>query len=308
MIFRFHTHPKIITVSLVVVLLVGILILIFRNTSIPQAPHSLTVAATINSLADIAQNVVGDEATVVRLVPPGASPHSYTFTPQDISTLQSTRVLFGIGHGLDDWSGKPAAQAVNIPFVTVDSNIPLRTFGEDGNEYDHGHEPGAIDPHYWLAVPNAKIIAINIARTMGEIDPDHQQTYQDNLAVYLEELDTLEIDLQAQAETASQKHFIAMHDAWSYFAKNYGFELVATYEPIEGREPSITDLGNIQTLARQYDITAFYAEPQKQSNTAVQFLRQQLNLDIKTLDVEGGVLDRKTYADLMRFNMRQLTE
>lgn len=307
MIFHSHRWPKSFMAIATAALLLGIVWLL-RNTDSFPASSELTFTATIAPLADIARNIAGSETDVIQLIPNGASPHSYNLTPQAVADLQDTKTLFIIGHSLDDWSARPAATAASVPVTIVDTNIELHEFGEEEEEHKekdgHKHEAGSVDPHYWLTVPNAKIIAANIARTMAQYDPDRAEVYQNNLATYLEELDKLEGELQAQAAAAPQKHFIARHDAWSYFAEHYGFELVATYEPVEGHEPSVADLQNLGALSRQYGITTFYAEPQKRSDAAIRFLEEELGLEIKILDAEGGA----SYIELMRFNMRQLTQ
>lgn len=288
-----------------------------RNQLQPPAPQPKEVVftASIAPLANIARNIAGNTADVFQLIPANASPHSYTPTPQDIAALQGSRALFIIGHNLDDWSAKPAAASADVPVVVVDTNIPLREFGEiDSHEDedeeldDHGHEEGSVDPHYWLTVPNAKIIAQNVTRTMSEKDPVHADTYQRNLDTYVQKLDMLETSLQEQAEAIEQKNFITMHDAWSYFAEQYGFTLVDTYEPLEGREPSVSDLNELQEIIETYDIRTFYAEPQKVSTSAAQFMAKEFGLTITALDPVGGIVNRDSYIEIMQFNMKQLAE
>ena len=282
-----------------------------RNQLQPPAAQlkDVVFASSIAPLADIARNIAGNTADVLQLVPSGASPHSYTFTPQDISTLQNARALFIIGNNLDDWSARPVAQSANVPVVVVDTGIALREFGEEHEKDEHEEEEhGSVDPHYWLSVPNAKIIAQTTAQTMSEYDPEHADTYQQNLVTYEEKLDALEVTLQEQAARASQKNFIAVHDAWSYFTAQYGFNLVDTYEPVEGREPSVDDLQRMKTLITQHNISTFYTEPQKLSTSATQFIHKEFGLDIEILDPVGGLQGRESYIDLMKFNMRQLAE
>jgi zinc transport system substrate-binding protein len=201
-----------------------------------------------------------------------------------------------------------------IEIVGVDAGIALRNYEEldeqheehgDDEEESHSHDEG-VDPHYWLTVPNAATIASNIASTLSHYDPDNAVHYTSNLARYQEELSSLENELQSVAGQAPKKEFIAMHNAWSYLAAHYGFHLVATYEPIEGREPAVSDIRHLQEGINRYGITTFYAEPQKAVSAATRFLQKEFGLRISTLDPVGGHEGTNRYVDMMRFNIEAI--
>ncbi len=274
----------------------------------------IRVAATIFPLADIARNIGGEYIDVALIIPPGSTEHSGALTPQQLSSLQQARAIFQVGHGLDD---SLAAKIINIlpaaKLVTVDKNIAIRQFNANANENTRAKEDAqdsdsGPDPHYWLTVPNATKIAENIAAQLQTIDPQHAADYQTNLTNYRVRLENLEKDLQKVAVTAPQKNFIAMHNAWSYLAEQYGFELAGTYEPREGKEPSVADIQRLQQVIQADNIKVFYTEPQKQKTAATKFLTEDFGLTIKVLDPVGGVESRDSYINLMRFNMRALTD
>ena len=277
-----------------------------------QTDDRFTVAATIFPLSDIVQNIAGENTHVVTIIPPGASPHSYSVSAEQLTELQSATAIFQIGHNLDTNTVDQVVQALpSAPEITtVDEGIELDEFGahehEDAHDSEEGHVHEGIDPHYWLTIPNAKQIARNVTATLVQVNPSQAEEYEQNLESYLAELDTVEIDLQAQAARASQKDFVATHDAWAYFAEQYGFELVGTYEPIEGQEPSPADLQELQEIIEEHNITTFYTEPQKRSTAAARFFERELGLTIGILDPEGS-LEANSYIQLMRFNMNSLT-
>ncbi|MEX2054910.1 MAG: metal ABC transporter substrate-binding protein, partial [Candidatus Andersenbacteria bacterium] len=157
-------------------------------------------------------------------------------------------------------------------------------------------------------VPNAQQIARTITTTMQTIDPSGSELYAQNLAAYLQELAALEIELQALASTAEHREFIATHNAWSYLSEHYGFQLVGTYEPVEGQQPAAADLKELQDIVRQYQLTTFYAEPQKVSSNITRFVQDELGLDVRALDPVGGSPERDSYSTLMRWNISNLSE
>ncbi len=267
-----------------------------------QEQGKVVVAATIFPLADIAKQVGGEHVRVVQVLPPGVSEHSGTLTPQQLSALQDAKVIFQIGVGLDDHLVERIASTFpEIKPIAVDQSIAIREFGSEGEHHDAGP-----DPHYWLTVPNAVKIAETVAGELSQLDPENAAAYQANFEAYVQELNELEKELQQMATSAQHKEFIAVHDAWSYFAEHYGFELVATYEPREGQEPSLQDLQELREIVEEHGLTTFYAEPQKSSGVVSEFMRREFGLKVLTLDPVGGQAGKESYFDLMRANMTAL--
>lgn len=265
----------------------------------PALPNKLVVAATIFPLADITRQIAGHDVQVVQIIPSGSDPHSFNFSPQQIRQIAAARILFAIGHGLDNHITQSAQNIKPYSVLTVDRNIALREFGSD-------HEDSNEDPHYWLTVPNAQTIASTIAQELISLDPTHTAEYQNNLTNYLRSLDQLEQELQQLASQATQRNFIAVHDAWSYFAPQYGLTLVATYQPLEGRTPTIKDLQGLKQLIEQYQIKTFFTEPLKTTFAGTQLMQQDFDLKIATLDDIGGSVPDDSYTKLMLRNMQAI--
>jgi zinc transport system substrate-binding protein len=301
------------------VVIAGILILIgligaawyYGEIYLPavSAPGTqLTVGATIFPLADIARQVGGEQVEVVLIIPPGTTEHSHALTPQHIQALQPATTVFQIGHGLDDRLVQRITTALpHLTTLTIDRGVTLLPF-EEGEHEEEGEEHGTVDPHYYLTVPNAISITQTIADALSELDPDQAATYQRNATAYQERLRDLERELQAQAQRLPRKEFIAMHNAWSYFAAQYGLRLVATYEPTEGKEPSLTDIQALRGIIQRYGLTTFYTEPQKTTSAITTFIQQELGLRVGVLDPVGGAGERDSYEALMRFNMASFVQ
>ena len=275
----------------------------FRDGS---ATAQLTVAATIFPLADIVQNVAGERVRVLTVVKPGVSPHSASLTPQKVLELAEAQVLFMIGHGLDNAMVGSLTKILELPTVVVDRGVDLRTLVADRNRdqaQTSSVPPGATDPHYWLAVPNAQQIAATVATELIRLDPGQAAEYEANLARYQAQLDTLEIELQQAVEQVASRAIFTLHDAWSYFAAQYGLELIAVFEPKEGHIPSLADIKRLQQVAASQDLVVFYTEPQKESSAAVRIVQQEFGLAVETLDPIGGTIEAPDYLSLMRRNV-----
>ena len=103
------------------------------------------VATTIPPLADIVRQVSGDTASVISILPPGGSPHTFDPRPGAVRELSRAGAIFAIGHGLDDWVSALASAAGATRIVRADAGVPLRRVR--AGSASGGSVEGLLDPH-----------------------------------------------------------------------------------------------------------------------------------------------------------------
>ena len=105
------------------------------------------IVATTSILADGIQKLVGDQADVVSLMPPGVDPHLYKASVRDLDLLTQADLV--VYHGLY-LEGKMTEifekLALSQPLIDVSQGIPheklIRT----------GPEAHSVDPHVWFDI------------------------------------------------------------------------------------------------------------------------------------------------------------
>jgi len=272
------------------VVIVGIVYFRLRKPTLEPEAGKPIVAATIYPLYDMARNVAGDAARVKLIVPPGASPHLFEFSPRQLQALQNVRAVFAIGHGLDNWVTQVTNVVKGASVIVVDRGIDLRTF-----------EDGTTDPHYWLNFGNAQKITDNIAKALIEIDPAHADVYRENARAYKDNLAEKERELKAVLAPAQAIPMLTFHHAWFYFAENFGLKIAGTFEPAAGEEPTSRYLAELQQKIRTEHIHIIFIEPQISSAVLKSFAKDN-DVNIAELDPLGGEEGRTTYLELMEFN------
>jgi zinc transport system substrate-binding protein len=289
---------RLILVLTVIALGVGLGIVYFRagKTPVQQGIGKPTVAATIYPLYDIARNVAGGAVMVKVVVPPGASPHLFEFSPKQVKELQQVRAIFAIGHGLDNWATQVANVVPSARVIVVDQGIDLRRF-----------QNGTADPHYWLSFGNAQKITDNIAKTLIEIDPAHAETYRESAKTYKEKLAKKESELKEVLAPAQRMSILTFHDAWFYFAENFGLKIAGTFEPAAGEEPTPRYLAELQQKIKSNHIRIIFIEPQL-STAVLQSFAKDNGVGLAELDPLGGVEGRTTYLELMEFNANSIRQ
>jgi len=284
----------------------------------PAPSNKPVVAASVYPLYDITRSVAGDIVDVALILPPGSSPHAYEPRPSDIRKLDNANVAYVIGYGLDGWMDT-LTESAGTPTVTVDEGIVIREGGHeeegehedeghDEEEAEHGHSHDEGDPHYWLSVANAKLMAENIAADLSARFPQHATDFAVNLANYQIDLDEADREMRWLLDGVTNRKIITMHDAWYYFAAEYELEVVGSFEPSAGREPTPQYLVELQKAVEEAGARTLYTEPLI-AVTGIQSFVEDNGLTVSVLDpVEGAAGKDMRFIDVMIQNARTISE
>jgi len=294
----------------------GIMMLSSKQTEKQIAGEHLKVAATIFPIYDIAKNIAGEHVEVVLILPPGSSPHTFTVTPAEIKKLSGVKTIFMAGV-IDEWAKTIGMNVSGAESFELHNGIELKeSSGEHEHESEenppasgegaHAHESD-FDPHYWLSAQNAIIIASNITETMKAIDPENEKSYEENLADYAEKLRAMDQDIRNILSEIPDKKIITFHDSWGYFADSYGIQIIGTFEPSPGKEPTPAYMQNIFSTAKASGIKAIFSEPQLPSSALRPFV-EDLGLKLYVLDPLGGEAGRDSYISMMMYNANIIKE
>lgn len=270
------------------------------------------IAATIFPVCDIARNIVGDRMDVIGILPPGAGPHTYGVSPRQVRELEGVGVVFSVGHGLDDWIDTLIETLPNVKKVVVDKGIHLIELSSDedheGREHgDAAHRDEGANPHYWLSIKNGKSIARNITDEVIKLDPAGESEYAANLEAYLAELDSAAERIKKKIGGLPTKKIMTFHDAWVYYADEFGLEIVGTFEPFPGKQPTPKYLARLYDEAGRHGVTSLFSEPQLSSDTAASFV-SDMGLELYVLDPLGGVEGRDGYIEMLEYNTEVIAE
>jgi ABC-type Zn uptake system ZnuABC Zn-binding protein ZnuA len=265
------------------------------------APDSLKVVTTTTVFADIVQNVGGSRVAASSIIPPGVGPEDYEPKPDDARKLSDAQLIVSNGVGLDDFLQKLLASGTGgqTPQVVLGEGIPVMTV--DGEE----------NPHFWLDPTLVKQYYLPaIAARLTELDPDGKATFDGNVAAYGAQLDALDAALKVQVETvpAANRKLVTFHDAFPYFAKHFGFELVGVILQNVGQDPSAADLAALVEKVKAAGAQAVFSEAQfspKLSETLAQ--EAGVTRVVTTLYNDAlGPAPADSYLGLMRWNVDQI--
>ena len=220
----------------------------------------LVVATTVAPITDIVRQVVGADATVVGLIPEGVDSHTFEPSPATIRDLSGADVLFMDGLHLE---GSTERQALaNLPHRHSIVALGSRTISQHDYAFDFSFpKPGGDpNPHVWLAPRYAKRFAEIVQDEMVQRDPRHRAGYEDRYRRYAEQLDVLDGAIARAVASIPKPNRVLLtyHDAYAYFARDYGMKVLGAVQPNDFSEPSATEVRRLIDQLRATRVPAIF--------------------------------------------------
>jgi manganese/iron transport system substrate-binding protein len=223
------------------------------------AGGKLAVVTTSTVFADLVANVGGDLVSVTSLVPAGTDVHTFEPSPADVRAVSSARLLVMNGLGLDDWLEETItnAAAQGTPLVKLGVDLP-------GVELLPGEEPGTQNPHLWMAVPYAVKYVERISMALQAADPTNASAYAGQATAYSQRLEALDAQIRGKIDTipTADRKLVTFHDAFPYFAREYGLEVVGVAVDAPGQDPSAGEIAALIAAIKAAGVKAIFSEDQ----------------------------------------------
>lgn len=218
------------------------------------------VVATTTQIADLVRAVGGHEVHVHQILQPNTDPHDYEPRPDDVSATARARLVFVNGDKLDGWMDKVVERAGGSPaVVTLADAALLRLPGESS-----GPEASRHDPHWWHDPLNAQAAVRAIRDALVRADPAARSRYEANAAGYGARLERLDAAVRRclAAVPVAQRRLVTSHDAFNYFARRYGIEVVGAIVPSQTTQaqPSAGDVAALAEQVRREHVNAVFLE------------------------------------------------
>jgi manganese/iron transport system substrate-binding protein len=240
----------------------------------PQKAKGIRVVTTIGVLGDWARQVGGDRVLVTSLLTGSEDSHTYEAKPEDARKLAGADVIFRVGLGLEEWLDPVIQNAAGSKARIVDASAGIIDIVQGDADEPIGN------PHIWLDPQYAKVAVGNLVRELIQVDPRGESLYRARQAAYGIRLDSLTSAIAARTAALPDRRLIAFHDAWPYFARRFGLDVVASIEPVPGKEPSARELARLVDLIRRDRIRLVLSEPQLPSSLPEMLARET---GVKTL-------------------------
>lgn len=257
--------------------------------------QGLEVVATFYPLAEFARQVGGTHVEVRTLVPPGAEPHDYEPTPQDIVAASQADVFLMNGN-VDAWAERILPDLRRDGVRVVRSADDLPSIGQD--------------PHVWLDPVLAQKIVGQIRDAFKAADPADAAAFDADASSYLDSLSSLDAEYRSGLSQCATRQVVASHDALGYLAKEYGLDIVPIAGLSPDDEPSPARMAGIAKLAKDAKAKYIFVEALVSPKLA-QAIADEVGAGTLSFNPAEGLTDEELaahedYLFIMRENLAGL--
>ncbi len=220
------------------------------------------VAALHPLMADLARQVGSELVEVHDLVGEGSNPHRFEPRPEDMERLRASSLILAAGMGLESYLGRLRDTLGPDKLLEVGASLPpLGTCGHGGCN-DHHHDAGTHDPHWWHSIDHMARASRVLAAAFGRQDPEHAAIYQHNAAQYRRQLAELKrwANLELAKVPEDRRKLVTTHQAFAYFANEFGFEVIAIAGLNAEQETSPQDLAATIERVRRSGVDVVFPE------------------------------------------------
>ena len=229
--------------------------------SAPVSGRPIRIATTVAPITNIVANIAADtDAVIEGLVPEGTNSHTFEPPPSAAKTLEEADIVFVNGLVLEEPT-KDLASA-NISDGATICEIGTEVLPESQWIYDFSFpkDGGKPNPHLWTDPLMAKKYAQVVADALKVSDPANAEKYSANYDAFAGKIDALDTALRTATETlsAAERKLVTYHDAYAYFARDYGWTVIGAIQPSSFEEPTPKEIADLISQVKSENVKAVF--------------------------------------------------
>ncbi|MBV1924079.1 MAG: zinc ABC transporter substrate-binding protein [Flavobacteriaceae bacterium] len=227
-----------------------------KNTSTESG--KLQVVTTTTMITDLVQNIGGNLIEVNGLMGAGVDPHLYKASEGDVSKLYNADIIFYNGLHLE---GK-LVEVFEKMNLKDQSTISLGGYLDTKQLIGSDYFASNYDPHVWFNIQFFKEFSNKVTNILSEKDPKNAAQFIENEKVYIKKLEALETEISSIIEKlpTEKRILVTAHDAFNYFGKQYGFQVVGLQGLSTATEAGVQDVQKLSTFIIENNVKAIFIE------------------------------------------------
>ena len=285
-----------------------------------NALSDINVTTTIYPLYSIVKEVGGNKIKLNNIIPFGVEAHGFDPTPTDMAKLSKSDIFITSSDDMEPWKDK-IVKSLNIENKVFDmsEHVKLKEIQEEDNHHEHEkkehnhkheHEHAGFDPHYWVSLNNYILMTETITKLFIEKDSINKDFYIQNSNNYLIKVKALKEKYDLSMANCTNKKILVNHDAFAYFADDYG----VTQHSISGMspedKPSAKQISELIDLVKNEKINTVFFE-EFASPKVAQTIAKAANVKIDTLRPAENISKEENkkgygYLQIMEENLEKL--
>ncbi|CAM3948885.1 metal ABC transporter solute-binding protein, Zn/Mn family [Flavobacterium antarcticum] len=276
--------------------------------------EKFSIITTTSMITDLVKNIGGDKVNVQGLMGAGVDPHLYKASEGDVSKLSNADMIIYGGLHLE---GKlvdvfETMKRQNINTIAVSDALDKKDLISStlfASNYD---------PHIWFNVEYWQRITVFVANKLSEAQPENKDFFQANATEYLKKLKVLKAELDAEIATlpVEKRRLVTAHDAFSYFGKEFDFDVVGLQGLSTATEAGVQDVQKTAAYIIDHKVKAVFIESSVPKRT-IEALQAAVNSKKHNVVIGGTLFSdalgnpdtpEGTYIGMFKFNVHTIVE
>lgn len=226
--------------------------------AVALAAAPLRVTTTVGMVTDLVKQVGGSEVEVTGLMGAGVDPHLYKATAGDLVKLQRADVVFYSGLHLEGKMQDVFERLTKSgrPVYAITKSIPHgRLLKPEGAAEEH-------DPHVWFDVELWSLCVDEVAAGLVKARPTAKADFEKRAKETRTRLAELHGWALAKAKElpAERRVLVTSHDAYNYFGRAYGFQVVGLQGISTVTEAGLADVAKLVDFIKARGVKAVFVE------------------------------------------------
>jgi ABC-type Zn uptake system ZnuABC Zn-binding protein ZnuA len=272
------------------------------------------VATTVSPITSIVSRVGGDCVEIRGIVPEGTNSHTFEPAPSVAALLSDADVVFINGLKLED----PTLAMAEANMRDDAELIELGTIALPEEDYifdfSFPEEEGKPNPHLWTDPTYAIEYAEIVREVLSERDPVCADQMQENFDAFAAQANELADAVRADQQTVPEGglKLVTYHDAYAYFADNFGWDVVGAVQPSDFADPTPSEVVTLIEQIRAEGVPTIFGSEVFPSDVLEEVgnetgVRYEQSLRDDDLPGEPGD-DDHSWLGLMQYNFATMIE
>ena len=229
---------------------------VFSCKNDTQTNGKLNVVTTTTMITDMVKNIGGEHINVQGLMGSGVDPHLYKASEGDVTKLVNADIIFFNGLHLEGKLVEVFEKMKNKTPIALGEGLDQSTL--IGSDYFASN----YDPHVWFNIDYFMEFAKKVTIVLSEKNPENAEHFKANEMAYINKLGVLQSKIKEMIETLpkDKRILVTAHDAFNYFGKTYGFEVVGLQGLSTATEAGVKDVQKLSAFIIEKDIKAIFVE------------------------------------------------
>ena len=246
--------------ALLLAVIVGVVLAACGSGDRQASDSGLLVATTVAPITSIAANIGGNKVRIVGIVPEGTNSHTFEPAPQVAALLSDADVVLVNGLQLEEPTKELAEANMKDGATLVDIGDEVIPESDWIYDFSFPEEDGKPNPHLWTDPPYAIKYAEVIKDTFSEQDPGNAAYYEANYQAFAKRANALSDALVADQASVPEGNLklLTYHDAYAYFAKTYGWEVIGAVQPKNFEDPTPQEVASIIDQVKSEEVPTIF--------------------------------------------------